>query len=270
MRAAEKEQDSKRLAELFGCNLDLEDVSFLHEIVQIAYRNRIDLSNFVGKINIDQWNCSMHQLVGVCSMEQAVNILHYLENYFQKDSLEILSLKIAIELKTLNEHKTQGFETQSAGLNKYVELLYAYHISLNSTNNFTEERSHYLGADARAVYYLKKSIDCGKKGDIASQVRLLKKALYLKSDLVDIVNMMMKHLEIQIEHEKAEFSAQANAEFQALAVQLKSVISEYILNEEYQKARMILDQLNLILPNDPDIKKFQIQLTQSPGGMTIH
>ena len=91
---------------------------------------------------------------------------------------------------------------------------------------------------------------------------MLNMALSLKSDLVDFVKIMMKDMEGKIERKNAAPVAQVNAEFLALATRLKSVVAEFILKGDLQNARNVLDQLNQILPGDPDIPKLYMQLFQ--------
>jgi hypothetical protein len=147
-------------------------------------------------------------------------------------------------------------------LRGYVERLYTYYLALNNAENFTAERCNYLSAGARAAFFLKQSVEFGGKGDFASQARMLNRALSLKSDLVDFVNITMKDMEKRIERKRAVPAAQANAEFMALTARLKSVVAEFILKGDMRNARNVLDQLNQILPGDPDIQKLYMQLYQ--------
>jgi len=265
MRAAEKARDIKKLAELFDQYFDLEDVGFAREILQLAYRNGLDLSKCAGKIHIDQWDSDMRLLADACSMDQARGVLRYLRGFFSEDSPEVLSLKTALDLKALKEDQAEDSLMRSEALRLYIERLYAYNLALYNPENFAERRINCLGVGAQAAYYLKRSVDCGRTGDLEAQVRMLRRALDLKSDLVGFVEMMMDNLENQIEQKKRAPKAQANAEFQALAARLKSVVAEFIKKGDTQNARNVLDQLNQILPGDPSILEMYGQLNQSPA-----
>ncbi len=265
MRAAEKARDSKRLAELFDHYFDLEGIGFAREILQIAYRNGLDLTKYAGKIQIDQWDSDMRLLASSCSMDQARSVLQYLRGFFSEDSPEVLSLETALELKALKEDRAQDSAKREEALHRYIERLYAYNLALNNPENFAEGRIHCLGTGAQAAYYLKQSLECGSMGDLEAQVRMLRKALDLKRDLVGFVEMMMENLEKQIEQKKTAPKAQANAEFLALAARLKGVVAEFIEKGDFENARNVLDQLNQILPGDPGILEMYRRLNQSPA-----
>jgi hypothetical protein len=119
-----------------------------------------------------------------------------------------------------------------------------------------------LSAGAQAAFFLKQSFDYGLKGDLASQVQMLKKALSRQNSLVDFVDLIIKNLNKQIEGKKSAAKAQANLEMQALGARLKSVVAEFILKGDYKSARDVLDQLNQFLPGDPDISRLYMQLYQ--------
>ena len=260
IRAAEKAGDIQRLNELFVHYFSLEGAGFAHELMWVATRNNLDLSGCAGKIGIDQWDGDMRLLADSCPADEARGILKYIESGFSEHSPEVLSLEAALEMKALKDNKAQSIEALYDGLRGVADRLYAYNLSLNNAENFTSERCKYLSAGARAAFLLKQSIDCGEKGDFASQARMMKTALGLKSDLVDFVNIMMKVMEKQIERKNAAPMAQENAEFQALTARLKGVVAEFILKGDLVNARNVLDQLNQILPGDPDIPKLYMQM----------
>jgi glycosyltransferase involved in cell wall biosynthesis len=262
MRAAEKAGDPQRLAELFNHYTDQESLGFSHELLQVAYRNRLDFCRCAGKFPIDEWNSSMQLLVNSCSFDQTRGILQYLRGYFPEDSPEVLSLEIEFRLKMLKESREQDSQQQIEGFRQYVDLLYSFHLGLNNERNFSEERSNYLSAGAQAAFFLKQSFDYGLKGDLASQVQMLKKALSRQNSLVDFVDLIIKNLNKQIEGKKSAAKAQANLEMQALGARLKSVVAEFILKGDYKSARDVLDQLNQFLPGDPDISRLYMQLYQ--------
>jgi hypothetical protein len=250
------------LVELFDHYLDLEDVGFVQEFIQIACRNGLDLTKCAGKINIGQWDDGMRQLVDACPLDQAHAVLQYLKGNFTEDSLEVRSLENALALKALKEEAPQNGTAVVESFHSYIERLYAYHLALSNPENFTEARCNYLEVGAQVAFFLKQSIDFGNAGDLASQLRMLRKALYLKSDLAGIVEMVMKNLEKQIEQKKAASIARANAEFKALAARLKSAVSEFIRKGDMQNARNILDQMNQLLPGDPDLPELYMLLKQ--------
>jgi glycosyltransferase involved in cell wall biosynthesis len=262
IRAAEKARDMKKLAELFDRYFGLEGADFAHELMQIAHRNGLDISRCAGKIDIDQWDRDMRLLADSCPTDQARGILGYLKGCFPENSPEVLSLEAALALKALREDRSQDVAARSGALREYIRRLYAFYLALGNAGNFTAERCHYLSAGGRAAFYLKQSVDLGDGGDFASQARMLKMALSLKSDLVDFVKIMMKDIEVQIERKKAEPAVEVNAEFLALAARLKGVVAEFILKGDMRNARNVLDQLNQILPGDPDIPKLYMQLYQ--------
>lgn len=262
IRAAEKAGDIKRLNELFVHYFSLEGASFAHELMRVATRNNLDLSGCAGKVDIDQWDSDMRLLADSCPTDEARDILRYMESGFQGNAPEVLSLEAALEMRVLKDNKAQSSEALYDGLRGVADRLYAYYLALNSTENFTSERCNYLSAGARAAFLVKQSIDFGEKGDFASQARMMKTALGLKSDLVDFVNIMMKVMEKQIERKNTAPAAQVNTEFQALTARLKGVVAEFILKGDLVNARNVLDQLNQILPGDPDIPKLYMQLYQ--------
>lgn len=262
IRAAEKAGDLKRLNELFAHYFSLEGAGFAHELMRVATRNNLNLSGCAGKIDIDQWDGDMRLLADSCPADEARDILEYIESGFPEHSPEVLSLEAALEMKALKDNKAQSSEALVDGLRGVADRLYAYNLSLNNAENFTGERCNYLSAGARAAFLVKQSINCGEKGDFASQARMMKTALSLKSDLVDFVNVMMKVMEIEIERRNAAPQTQVNAEFQALTARLKGAVAEFILKGDLPNARNVLDQLNQILPGDPDIPKLYMQLYQ--------
>jgi hypothetical protein len=262
MRAAEKAGDRDRLAALFDHSLDLENLVFVQELLQIACRNGLDLAKCAGKINIDQWSGAMRALVDTSPLDQSRGILQALRAHFAADSLEILSLEIAIERRALKEDRPQGGAAEQARFLGYIDRLYAYHTALGNPENFSEARCHYLASGARSVFYLKRAADFGSAGDLASQARMLRKALQLRSDLVGFIEMMMKDLEARIEREKAAAAAQANAELQALAERLKGTVLAFIQKGDLRNAKIVLDQMSGLLPGDPDIFQLYMLLKQ--------
>lgn len=253
MRAAEKAGDRERLAELFDHSLDLENLVFVQELVQMAFRNGLDLAKCAGKISIDQWSDAMRVLVDTFPLDQARDTLQFLKGYFAEDSLEVQSLEINIERRTLKEDGPQSGAAGSQRFLRYIDRLYAFHLALSNPNNFTEARCQYLTPAARSAFYLKQAADFGGAGDLASQARMLRKALHLRSDLVDFVEMMMRDLETRIKREKEASKSEANEEFRALAARLKITVSDFIRKGDLQNAKIILDQMSQLLPDDPDI-----------------
>ena len=262
IRAAEMARDKNRLTELFNHYFTLEGAGFPYELMQLARHHGLDLSRCVGRIAIDQWEEDVRLLTDSCPMDEARGILEYLERYYPKESPEILSLEAALSLKALREDQPQEGAARSDALRAFIQRFYIYNLALNHAGNFTAERCNYLSAGGRAAFYLKQSVEFGERDDFASQARMLNMALSLKSDLVDFVKIMMKDMEGKIERKNAAPVAQVNAEFLALATRLKSVVAEFILKGDLQNARNVLDQLNQILPGDPDIPKLYMQLFQ--------
>ncbi len=251
MRAAEKAGDTARLEALFDRYLGLEDAGFAQEVLPMAHRNGLSLLKCAGKIGIGSWDTGMRLLADACPLDQARGILQDLKGCFSEDSPEVLSLENALTMKTLRESGAQDDAARPDDFRRYIDRLVAYSLALINPENFTEERSNYLDSDARAAFYLKQSVECDAKGDRANEVRMLRKALHLRSDLVGFIEMMMKNLESRIERENNAPKAQ----FEELAVRLKGVVTEFILKGDHQNARNVLDQLRQILPGDPDIAR---------------
>ncbi len=260
MRAAEKARDQKLLAALFDHSLDLENLVFVQELVKMACRNGLDLTKFAGKISIDQWSDAMRVLVNTSPLDQARDVLQSLKGYFAEDSLEVRALELTIERRALKEGGSQSAAAGSESFLRYIDHLYAYHLALSNPDNFTEARCNYLTPAARSAFYLKQAADFGGAGDLAAQARMLRKALHLKNDLVDVVEMMRRDLETRIEREKEASQSQANEEFRALAARLKITVSEFVRKGDLQNAKIVLDQMSQLLPDDPDIPKLYLLL----------
>lgn len=256
MRAADAAGDIPKLAELFERYCTEESAGFADEIVETAYRNHLNLSGYAGKTSISDWDAGMRKLADRCTTDRALCILQYVKTFFPDDSPEVLSLEAAVQLKSLRDHGA----AQTESLLRYAELNYAYSVALYGAANFTQNRSHYLGADARAALCLKEAMDAGERGDFASQARQIKKALGLRGELVEFADLMMKDLEKRIQRKDRAPKADVSAEFLALAARLKNVVAEFILKGDYKNARAVLDQLKTLLPGDPDIPKLYMQL----------
>ena len=244
------EQELKAFLEKISNPLLMEDVMW-----KIIRENEICMDEILGSISYTRWfvltRAWMEQ--GVCKKIDIKYIYDTLEVY-KKDDLryQFMQLKYK-EYEICKKDADRTIDETNSLLNDYcVQSLKIFSAIYNSFV-FQEEYITLLPPEGTFAFYMRKAFDRKNQNDIQGYRKLLVKAGQEHPGMKEICKQLLKQ-----EQENKRQNKEEKREFINLAEQIKNKVRTMIQNGNYEVAKIIIEQLEKLLPDDEDVENFKM------------
>ncbi len=237
------------------------------DVLYIAMKRDLDITPFTNLFDVEDLQLYTGQIIGSHLDFAAVTIYYFLKHSYN-DSLKGLYWSICLRERVVLFSEGMNFEQYVLYFKSYVQdvAFYAHHIY--KPDMFTEENISILPRAYRFGHYASLAFDAYQSGDELAYIRNLKIALQHYPIMKEPIETLMKYFENI--HETKEEQAQAqNEEFDELASEVKAQIEQFLLQEQYEEAGTVLAELAEMLPNDEDVKRYQIQIQSAQAPKAI-
>lgn len=259
MLIAEHDNRTPELPALIEEYAALEMESTLaNDVIALSYRNKVSLKPLAGRLFIETWEATIPLLLKEIPLVEHEALVSFLQIYFAPGSPEMLLLKVSIIFDALTELiKTEPTPAAfDAKFSSYVETNAAYYRLLSPEGFFSQDLCVYLTKPARAAYYLMQALKYRQEKRPELQVRSIRQALTLQGKLEELARYIAK--DIQAQQIKTPLSPAD--EMRQLSSSIKNSVLTLIKSQQWVQAKALLDNLNSITPDDPELDALYAKL----------
>ena len=225
-----------------------KNVLFMNEELMNIFTEKIDMLEYASQLSLEVWMEKISIFVKKASVDTLLNVYRICKSYNQND-IRLCNLKEMCLEKILKSKEVEkfNFSDMESLFIEYVNSTLSLFKQIYKEEVFESELSIYLPESCRFCYMIKEIFD--DKMDDLTKARMIR-------DAVDIYPDLASFCKIYIEKMQNETKA-ATDEFLQLAVMIKQSIRTYIAMGQMENARITLQQLEQLIPNDSEIAELK-------------
>lgn len=228
-----------------------KNILFLNPEIMDVFVNKIDILDFVNQISLEEWMKNINVFMQKASTAVLLKIGEICKKY-TGFHVRLYHLKECCYEKLLksNDAVNMDFLKMEEILSEYVKTNLGLFKNIYNEEIFQSELEVYLPKSTR---FCNKINGIYKEGlDNLSKARIIREA-------VDLYPTLASFCKVYIDKMQEETNAATN-EFLKLAARIKQSIRTYLVLGQVDNARITLEQLEKLIPNDPEIVELKKQL----------
>lgn len=251
-----RESKQKKQRDLLKRCMDTTSSVYLKQkIISQAIQMQIDLSYVIKRLTLDQWKQCIAETIRQFSIselpkaEQAAKAiqmeypLHYC--WLKKVNLE----KRLTCGQFMQDKLPEAFDDYCRYIIQFYQLLY-------QEDMFDKKKREQLPEECQFAFLACEALDEINNMDYPTAVRLFRLALRKYPAMTGVINELIRQMNKSLDNP----AQNAGNEYQQLAVQLKSALSDLAEQGKYTEAMSILPQLVSLLPEDLELLRIKQRL----------
>lgn len=127
-----------------------------------------------------------------------------------------------------------------------------------------DQRLDVLPSERQAAYYMQDLLEEMAEKRYDKALKSLKEVRRLLPGMDNVMKRYLKWIDLKIKQEK-QAADQVASEFQVLARQIKSKVRTFMDTGQFQAARSVVGQLQALLPEDEEVRRWQERLSRTEG-----
>ena len=127
-----------------------------------------------------------------------------------------------------------------------------------------DQRLDVLPSERQAAYYMRDLLEEMAEKRYDKALKSLKEVRRLLPGMDNVMKRYLKWIDLKIKQEK-QAADQVASEFQVLARQIKSKVRTFMDTGQFQAARSVVGQLQALLPEDEEVRRWQERLSRTEG-----
>lgn len=251
-------EQEKRRELLERCMKQTESYHLQYQVVKETILSQTDAVKIVTGMELNTWKQCAAELVNELPENEIPKV------WTAESSLKTAAPFYALLLEIVLRERQLIFEypTGEAFINdlkKYADCVLTYYKGVYREEMFQENQFELLPKGCRFGALLSEAIQKLETKEFSDAVRLLRTALSLNPAMTSVIHEILRLIADML-HNPAPVSG---AEFQTLAVQMKSTLEAMIEKKQYKEAMPVMQQLSTLLPNDLELLKLRQKLLRN-------
>ena len=250
------EQKSETAKRLFRqCLKEISQPYLQRQLIEKALLEKRDFAALLDRMDLDSWKACISEIVKDTPFTGNPKLLEAHKALFKNHPLQGFWLKKLL----LEKELTRGFLMKKeliSTLREYAKCILAFYRGIWQESLFSRESRHLLPPDCRQALTLLDALENMEQGCMAEAVRLFGKALQIHPGMTGVIREFLRLLG----NATANPAQTAGAEFQGLAVQMKTALASMMQSGQYSQAFSVVTQLLPLLPEDMELLKLHQHL----------
>lgn len=228
-----------------------KNVLFMNIDILDIFREKVDMMEYVNQLTLEEWLQKINVFVERAPWDTLQKLREVCKVYLGYEA-RLSNLKIRCYEKVLRNEKLKETEFSyiDSLLKDYLDVILNFNSLIYREEIFSSELEFYLPDNCRfcnkiqAIY--------GEGLDQLAKAKIIRKAVDIYPPLASFCNIYIKKMQ--------EESNKVTDEFLQLGEMIKQSIRKYIVLGQFDNAKMTLEQLERLIPNDPELLELRQML----------
>ena len=234
------------------CLKEIDNPYLRNQLVEKALLEQKNFSALLKRMDLDAWKKCIEEVMSTRTYEENESVWEARRTLFVNHPLHGLWLEKLLWEKEL----TMGFGMKRElllAMGEYARCIQEFYRGLYQETLFEGDFRSLLPEDCRMALAVSEALENWEQGNLTETLRLLRYVLQIYPKMTGVVREALRLLKNEMESPNST----AGAEFEQLAVQMKTALTAMIESGQYKEAMAVLTQLLPLLPNDMELLKMQ-------------
>lgn len=230
---------------------DKKNILFLNSELLDIFKDKIDIREYIERIPLKDWKDKVNSFVRRAEYEALYKMWQICRKY-QDKNIKINNLKMLTCEKMLLEANIEEVDyiTIDEILKEYIISTLDFFRNIYREDIFKNELNVYLPDNCKFCDKLHEIYE--DRLDELTKAKIIREAVDIYPPLASFCNIYIKKMQ--------EEANKVTDEFLQLGEMIKESIRKYIVLGQFDNARVTLEQLERLIPNDPEISELKQML----------
>ena len=254
----EHKEETTELFLFRRCLKEIDNPYLRCRLVEKALLEQKNLSALLDRMDLDEWKNCIEEVMGSRAYGENSCFWEARRALFANHPLHGFWLEKLLWEKEL----TMGFGMKNElllAMGEYARCIQNFYREQYQEIMFEEDFRSLLPGDCRMALAVGEALENWKQGNLAETLRLFRYVLQIYPKMTGVIREALRLLKNEMGHP----TPTTNAEFEQLAVQMKSALKAMIESGQHEEAVSVLNQLLPLLPDDMELLKMQQTLLKA-------